>query len=153
MQPSRDCVQKTLKRLEDRTQGKVLHQIIYSLISSNAVIQQRTAIALTRLVREQDLCHVFVDRKGIDVLIELLVGCKKPGNVQKEAAGISFHIKSCLNSPVLHRTVLHTGNESECAKQAVSQSCVLLEISHMGTFSSIGTANIKSCTCPLITLN
>lgn len=87
VQPSRDCVQKTLKRLEDRTQGKVLHQIIYSLISSNAVLQQRTAIALTRLVRGQDLRHVFVDRKGMDVLIDMLTNAKKPGAPQKEAAG------------------------------------------------------------------
>lgn len=92
-------MQKTLKRLEDRTQGKVLHQIIYSLISSNTIIQQRTAIALTRLVREGDLRQVFVDRKGIDVLINMLIDCKKPGPLQKEAAGeLLGPLESCAQS-------------------------------------------------------
>lgn len=88
-------MQKTLKRLEDRTQGKVLGQIIYSLISSIPLIQQRTAVALTRLVKEQDLCQVFVERKGIDVLINMLIDCKKLGTTQKEAAGIDFFSTYC----------------------------------------------------------
>ena len=94
VQPSRDCVQKTLKRLEERTQGKVLNNIIYSLISSNALIQQRTAVALTRLVREKDLRQVFVDRKGIDVLITMLIEFKKMGAPQREAAGEQHHSPS-----------------------------------------------------------
>ena len=100
VQPSRDCVQKTLKRLEERTQGKVLNNIIYSLISSNALIQQRTAVALTRLVREKDLRQVFVDRKGIDVLINMLIDCKKIGAPQREAAGK-------LPTPVCHAFIKH----------------------------------------------
>ena len=99
-------MQKTLKRLEDRTQGKVLQQIVYSLISTNTVIQQRTAVALTRLVREGDLRHIFVERKGIDVLINMLVDCKRPGSLQKEAAGTDHQLdffsqlfRGCLVKP------------------------------------------------------
>ena len=87
MQPSRDCVQKTLKRLEERIQGRVLRQILYSLSSSNPLLQQRTAVALARLAREQDLRTIFVDCKGMDVLLNILVDSSKTSEQQKEAAG------------------------------------------------------------------
>jgi len=100
VQPSKDCIQKTLKRLEDRIQGKVLHQIIYSLISSDVTIQQRTAVALTRLVKEADLRHVFIERKGIDVLLGILTQPSADDTAQKEAAGVK--------SPPPTHTHLHT---------------------------------------------
>lgn len=87
VQPSRDCVQKTLKRLEERIQGRVLRQILYSLSSSNPLLQQRTAVALARLAREQDLRLIFVDCKGMDVLLNILVDPSKTSEQQKDAAG------------------------------------------------------------------
>lgn len=91
MQPSRDCIQKTLKRLEERIQGRVLRQVLYSLSASNPLVQQRTAIALARLAREQDLRLIFVDRKGMDVLLNMLTDPNKSSESQKEAAGTLLH--------------------------------------------------------------
>ena len=36
MQPSKDCVQKTLKRLEEKVQGRVLKQVHTPAVSSVA---------------------------------------------------------------------------------------------------------------------
>ncbi len=57
-QASKDCVQKTIKRLEEKITGKVLHQILYTMYSSERVIQQRVATALTRLAHSNDLKQV-----------------------------------------------------------------------------------------------
>ena len=62
-QPSKDCVQKTLKRLEERMQGRVLAQILYNMHCADRYMQHRTATALARLARDQDLKLVFVDRR------------------------------------------------------------------------------------------
>lgn len=81
-------MQKTIKRLEEKVQGKVLNQILYALTSSDKIMQQRTALALARLCREEDICRVFVDRKGLDVLLELLLDTtKKEGLPSRESAG------------------------------------------------------------------
>lgn len=58
VQASKDCVQKTIKRLEEKITGKVLHQILYTMYSSERVIQQRVATALTRLAHSNDLKQV-----------------------------------------------------------------------------------------------
>ena len=86
VQPSRDCVQKTLKRLEERIQGRVLKQVLYTLRSTDPVLQQRTATALARLAREQDLQQVFVECKGLDVLLNLFIDPSKTNDTHKEAA-------------------------------------------------------------------
>lgn len=86
-QPSKDCVQKTLKRLEDKIQGKVLNQVLYSMTCPDRLMQQRTATALARLAREQDLKTVFVDRHGLDILLSLLTDAAREPAQQREAAG------------------------------------------------------------------
>ena len=87
-QPSKDCVQKTLKRLEEKIAGKVLNQILYSMNCSDAVMQHRTATALARLAREADLKTVFVERKGLDILLQILTDPKRDALCHKEAAGV-----------------------------------------------------------------
>ncbi|KAK9815710.1 hypothetical protein WJX72_008429 [[Myrmecia] bisecta] len=87
VQASKDCVQKTLKRLEDKIKGRVLNHILYSLHSTERLVQQRVATALARLTRPQDLRQVFLDHKGLDVLLGLLTDPNKDLVTQKEAAG------------------------------------------------------------------
>ncbi len=87
MQPSKDCVQKTLKRLEEKIAGKVLNQILYSMNCSEPTLQHRTATALARLAREGDLKTVFVDRKGLDILLSILTDPTRDAVCHKEAAG------------------------------------------------------------------
>ncbi len=83
-------MQKTLKRLEEKIRGKVLHQTLYTMTSSDKLLQQRTATALARLAREEDLRTVFVDRKGLDILLALLTEPASEQGHQLEAAGEPF---------------------------------------------------------------
>jgi hypothetical protein len=89
VQPSKDCVQKTLKRLEDKIQGKVLNQIMYSMSTADRIMQHRTTTALARLGREQDLKTIFIDRKGLDILISILTDPTRDPTTLREAAGAS----------------------------------------------------------------
>lgn len=94
LQPSKDCVQKTLKRLEDKIQGKVLNQILYSMNTSDRIMQHRTTTALARLAREQDLETIFIDRKGLDILISILTDSTRDPTTLREAAG-ALSILAC----------------------------------------------------------
>lgn len=159
LQASKDCVQKTIKRLEDKIQGNVLKQILYAMHSSQVhysfslichrsfaaialldlwyitmyvhvsmvaslsmllscilcvpaalgdascdgwtasargllllqatdkTMQQRVAVALAWLGKEADLRQSFVDRRGLDVLLELLTDQRRDASSHKEAAG------------------------------------------------------------------
>ena len=61
-------------------------QVLYSLASADTALQQRTAAALARLVKDADLRLVFIERKGLDILLEPLKGGGKT-EAQLEAAG------------------------------------------------------------------
>ena len=61
-------------------------QVLYSLASADTALQQRTAAALARLVKDADLRLVFIERKGLDILLEPLKGGSKT-EAQLEAAG------------------------------------------------------------------
>lgn len=91
MQPSKDCVQKTLKRLEDKMQGKVLNHVLYSMMSTqDPTMQHRAATALARLAREQDLKTIFVDRRGLSILHLMITDPHREPQSKKEAAGMAL---------------------------------------------------------------
>ena len=50
-------------------------------------MQQRVAVALAWLGKEADLRQCFVDRMGLDVLLELLTDQRRDASAHKEAAG------------------------------------------------------------------
>ncbi|KAK9809295.1 hypothetical protein WJX73_002053 [Symbiochloris irregularis] len=98
VQPSKDCVQKTLKRLEEKVAGKVLNQVLYSLTSPDRILQQRTATALARLVKEQDLKLVFVDRRALDILLQMLTDPASTSARQHESASALFELARKANA-------------------------------------------------------
>jgi HEAT repeat protein len=102
VQPSKDCVQKTLKRLEDKMTGPVLAQVLYAMRGPDRGVRERTACALARLARDADLRTVFVDRKGLDVLLGLLTDPARDPAAQREAAGALFELatKASATAPV-----------------------------------------------------
>lgn len=74
VQPSKDCVQKTLKRLEEKVSGKVLRQVLYMMRSNDRVVQQRTAAALARLANgKEELYEIFVRKGGLQVLVNMIL--------------------------------------------------------------------------------
>ena len=52
-------------------------------------MQQRVAIALAWLGKEADLRLCFVDRRGLDVLLEMLTDQRRDAATHKEAASKS----------------------------------------------------------------
>eukprot|EP00887_Chlorella_sp_A99_P002122 scaffold21.g2122.t1 len=77
VQASKDCVNKMLKRLQDRCHGRVLGQILYLMQGSPTPMRERIAIALTHLVTKEtpsgkSLQTMFQEKKGLDLLLPLV---------------------------------------------------------------------------------
>ncbi|XP_031101251.1 ARM REPEAT PROTEIN INTERACTING WITH ABF2-like [Ipomoea triloba] len=72
VQPTRDCVAKTLKRLEENIHGRVLSYLLYLMSVGDKVVQKRIALALAHLCSPEDQKTVFLDNNGLELLLELL---------------------------------------------------------------------------------
>lgn len=100
-QASKDCVQKTIKRLQDKLKDKVLQQLLYLLhTSSDQKEQQYIATALAHLCSEEDQRKVFAVRRvnedttltcALSVLTEMLALSKLP-SLQREGAAALFSL-------------------------------------------------------------
>ncbi|GJP44343.1 hypothetical protein CLOM_g3723 [Closterium sp. NIES-68] len=85
VQASKDCVQKTLKRLEDKMEGKVLRHLLYLLRQSDKSVQRRVAAALAHLCPEGQQRAIFVGAGGLDILLHMLANPPSP-RLQRDAA-------------------------------------------------------------------
>jgi len=72
VQPTRDCVAKTLKRLEEKIHGRVLSHLLYLMRIAERSVQRRVALALSHLCSPDDQKTIFVDANGLSILLELL---------------------------------------------------------------------------------
>ncbi|KAJ0791208.1 putative chromatin remodeling & transcription regulator BTB-POZ family [Helianthus annuus] len=72
VQPTRDCVAKTLKRLEEKIHGRVLSHLLYLMRIAERSVQRRIALALSHLCAPDDQKTIFVDANGLSILLELL---------------------------------------------------------------------------------
>uniref|UniRef100_A0A1J3CY25 ARM repeat protein interacting with ABF2 1 n=1 Tax=Noccaea caerulescens TaxID=107243 RepID=A0A1J3CY25_NOCCA len=72
VQPTRDCVVRTLKRLENKIRGPVLNQLLYLMRTTEKTIQMRIALALAHLCDPKDGKLIFIDNNGVEFLLELL---------------------------------------------------------------------------------
>jgi HEAT repeat protein len=105
VQASKDCVQKTLKRLEDKMQGRVLQYLIYLMRTSERVSAQRIAVALAHLCLPEDQRAIFMDQGGLDILLDMIapkpnlyvLKSSLPQN-QKDAAWALFILSVKLGS-------------------------------------------------------
>jgi hypothetical protein len=64
VQASKDCVQKTLKRLEEKIHGRVLKHLLYLMRSSDKVVQRRVACTLAHLCSPDDQRTIFIEHNG-----------------------------------------------------------------------------------------
>jgi hypothetical protein len=101
LQASKDCVQKTLKRLEEKISGRVLRHLLYLLRSVDKETQRRVAIALAHLSGEDDQRLIFVDGGGLEVLLDMMGSTMTP-KLQKEGALAVYTLakKAAALSPV-----------------------------------------------------
>ncbi|XP_010527659.1 PREDICTED: ARMADILLO BTB ARABIDOPSIS PROTEIN 1 [Tarenaya hassleriana] len=72
LQPTKDCVTRTLKRLENKIQGQVLNQLLYLMRTADKTIQKQIALALPHLCDPEDGKLIFIDNNGLELLLELL---------------------------------------------------------------------------------
>ncbi|URE24175.1 BTB/POZ domain [Musa troglodytarum] len=72
VQATKDCVAKTLKRLEEKINGRVLMHLLYLMRIGEKVVQRRVALALAHLCLPGDQRTIFIDNNGLDLLLDLL---------------------------------------------------------------------------------
>ncbi|EOX94771.1 ARM repeat protein interacting with ABF2 isoform 4 [Theobroma cacao] len=72
VQPTKDCVAKTLKRLEEKIHGRVLNHLLYLMRLADKAVQRRVALALAHLCVPDDRQYIFVDNNGLELLLGLL---------------------------------------------------------------------------------
>ncbi|KAB1997150.1 hypothetical protein ERO13_D12G004600v2 [Gossypium hirsutum] len=71
-QPTKDCVAKTLKRLEEKIHGRALSHLLYLMRTAAKAVQKRVALALAHLCAPNDRKTIFVDNNGLELLLGLL---------------------------------------------------------------------------------
>ncbi|THF97116.1 hypothetical protein TEA_001927 [Camellia sinensis var. sinensis] len=65
-------VAKTLKRLEEKIQGRVLSHLLYLMRIAEKTVQKRVALALANLCSAEDQRTIFIDNNGLELLLGLL---------------------------------------------------------------------------------
>ncbi|TYJ20032.1 hypothetical protein E1A91_A09G233000v1 [Gossypium mustelinum] len=69
---TKDCVAKTLKRLEEKIHGRVLNHLLYLMRIAEKPVQRRVALALAFLCSPDDQRTIFIDNNGLELLLGLL---------------------------------------------------------------------------------
>ncbi|KAI7755493.1 hypothetical protein M8C21_031667 [Ambrosia artemisiifolia] len=100
LQPTRDCVAKMLKRLEEKIQGRVLRRLLYLMLNADKIVQRRISMALAHLCSPNDQKTIFVDNNGIEILLELLESVHSKLRGYACAALCKLAEKSASLSPV-----------------------------------------------------
>eukprot|EP01018_Ginkgo_biloba_P034226 Gb_07904 [translate_table: standard] len=100
-QASKDCVAKTLKRLEEKIHGRVLKHLLYLMRVSDKIVQRRVTLALAHLCSLDDQRMIFIDANGLDVLLGL-VGPSANLKQQRNAALALYSLakKATALSPI-----------------------------------------------------
>ncbi|XVF32582.1 hypothetical protein REPUB_Repub17cG0094500 [Reevesia pubescens] len=72
VQLTKDCVAKTLKRLEEKIHGRVLNHLLYLMRIAAKAVQRRVALALSHLCAPDDRKTILIDNNGLELLLGLL---------------------------------------------------------------------------------
>ncbi|KAH1096295.1 hypothetical protein J1N35_013216 [Gossypium stocksii] len=85
VQATKDCVAKTLKRLEEKIHGRVLNHLLYLMRVAEKPVQRRVAFALAHLCSPDDQRTIFIDNNGHG--LELLLGLLGSTNPKQQLDG------------------------------------------------------------------
>lgn len=100
VQATKDCVAKTLKRLEEKIHGRVLTHLLYLMRVGDKAVQRQVALALAHLCSPEDQRTIFVDNNGL----ELLLGLLKSTSIKQQRDGAvalcKLSNKAMILSPV-----------------------------------------------------
>ncbi|XP_038906693.1 ARM REPEAT PROTEIN INTERACTING WITH ABF2 [Benincasa hispida] len=72
VQATKDCVAKTLKRLEEKIHGRVLNHLLHLMRVAEKAVQRRVSLALAHLCSPDDQRTIFIDNNGLELLLGLL---------------------------------------------------------------------------------
>ncbi|KAL0391009.1 UNVERIFIED_CONTAM: arm repeat protein interacting with a [Sesamum calycinum] len=95
VQPTRDCVAKTLKRLEEKIHGRVLSHLLYMMRVGEKNVQRRVALALAHLCSPDDQRTIFIDNNGLGLLLELLESTN-PKHQRESSMALCSHVLNSL---------------------------------------------------------
>ncbi|KAL2900661.1 ARM REPEAT PROTEIN INTERACTING WITH ABF2 [Bienertia sinuspersici] len=99
-QPTKDCVAKTFKRLEEKIQGRVLNHLLYLMRVADKAVQRQIALALAHLCSPEHQCKIFIDNNGLELLLELLVSSDIKQQQDGSVALYKIASKATVLSPV-----------------------------------------------------
>ncbi|KAM1001479.1 hypothetical protein ACFX15_007654 [Malus domestica] len=71
-QQTKECVAKSLKRLEEKICGQVLNHLLYMMRVADKATRRRVALALAHLCNPSDSESIFISNKGLELLLGLL---------------------------------------------------------------------------------
>ena len=76
VETSKQCVNKTIKRLEEKVQRRdVFNYLAYTIASGRPIERQRIALALAWLCRNKgDIQTIFIEKRGLKILFDALIG-------------------------------------------------------------------------------
>ncbi|KAM0954172.1 putative chromatin remodeling & transcription regulator BTB-POZ family [Dioscorea sansibarensis] len=100
VQATKDCVAKTLKRLEEKIRGRVLKHLLYLMRVGEKAIQRRVALALAHLCSPEDQKSIFLDNNGLELLLGLLGSTNLKQQLDGAAALYKLANKAITLSPM-----------------------------------------------------
>ncbi|XP_057959324.1 ARM REPEAT PROTEIN INTERACTING WITH ABF2 isoform X1 [Malania oleifera] len=100
VQATKDCVAKTLKRLEEKIHGRVLSHLLYLMRVAEKAVQRRVALALAHLCLPDDQRTIFIDNNGLELLLGLLVSTSAKQQLDGSVALFKLANKALTLSPV-----------------------------------------------------
>ncbi|KAJ9182079.1 hypothetical protein P3X46_006109 [Hevea brasiliensis] len=100
VQATKDCVSKTLKRLEEKIHGRVLNHLLYLMRVAEKAVQRRVALALAHLCSPDDQRTIFIDNNGLELLLGLLGSANPKQQIDGAVALYKLANKAMTLSPV-----------------------------------------------------
>jgi hypothetical protein len=100
VQATKDCVAKTLKRLEEKINGRVLRHLLYLMRVGEKSVQRRVALALAHFCAPEDQRTIFIDNNGLDLLLDLLTSMSLKHQQDGSAALYKLVNKAAALSPI-----------------------------------------------------
>ncbi|KAL6185818.1 hypothetical protein ACLB2K_041941 [Fragaria x ananassa] len=99
-QATKDCVTKTLKRLEEKIHGRVLSHLLYLMRVGERNVSKCVALAFAHLCSPEDLRTIFIDNNGLELLLGLLGSIKPKQQLDGATALYKLANKAMSLSPV-----------------------------------------------------
>uniref|UniRef100_A0A9I9CPG8 BTB domain-containing protein n=1 Tax=Cucumis melo TaxID=3656 RepID=A0A9I9CPG8_CUCME len=87
VQATKDCVAKTLKRLEEKIHGRVLNHLLHLMRVAEKAVQRRVSLALAHLCSPDDQRTIFIDNNGMSYSLELLLGLLGSSSLKQQLDG------------------------------------------------------------------